>query len=149
MCQHRCIIAAYSPSLVVHSASIESAWGALELHFSSTSLKGSDRVEMAQHGSLTFVFVLKFGLITSRLFWVSWDSKAELAIIALLDCVRGFGSPESDKEGAGLAELLPTLSQQRTPLRYLVEIRWWPGRCWVERNSHRGWTACYHILYRC
>lgn len=51
---------------------------------------------MAQHGFLTFVFVLTFGLITSRLFWVSWDSKTELAIIALLDCVRGFGSPERD-----------------------------------------------------
>lgn len=51
---------------------------------------------MAQHGFLTFFFVLAFGLITSRLFWSSWDSKAELAIIALLDCVRGIGSPESD-----------------------------------------------------
>lgn len=80
----------------VHSASIESAWGTRELHFSSTSPKRPDRVEMAQHIFLTVAFVLTFVLITSRLFWSRWGSQAELAIIALLDCVRGNGSPESD-----------------------------------------------------
>lgn len=80
----------------VHSVNIESAWGTRELHFFSTSGKESDQVEMAQHVLLTFAFVLTFGLITSRLFWSSWDSRAELAIIAVLDCVRGIGSPESD-----------------------------------------------------